>query len=224
MENIYEDFGRVICDERRYVTRDIEADILNRVSGSNFGSYSLVGLPRVGKTSTMYKLFNKHVNDIVISLVLSSIPQDNIKLLFDKIIKSIKKKLKKSGLFNEGIEETLSEYKECDFEVDGVELFLEFIETVAVETDKKIIIILDEFDVAINLFKNNIHYFQIIREIAIQPNYNTVFIFISRRLVEEIEIKMDGVSNLRQVLKVGFFKILFQKRARYIFWQTQPIF
>ena len=58
MENIYEDFGRVMSDNKRYISRSLEVDIINRVFGGNFGSYSLVGLPRVGKTSMIYKLFD----------------------------------------------------------------------------------------------------------------------------------------------------------------------
>jgi len=217
MENIYGDFGRVMSDNKRYISRSLEVDIINRVFGGNFGSYSLVGLPRVGKTSMIYKLFDKHTDDIVIRLVLSSIAQNNIKLLFDKIIRNIKRILNKDNLLDEDITEILFEYQECDFETEGVEVFLELIEIVAENTKKKIIIIFDEFDAAIKLFKNNTHYFQIIREMAIQPNYNTIFIFISRRLVEDIDLKMDGVSNLRQVLKIGFLKFYSQKEQTVYF-------
>jgi hypothetical protein len=60
MENIYEDFGKVINSEERYIVRDLEDDTINRIFSKNFGSYSLVGLPRVGKTSMIYKLIYKY--------------------------------------------------------------------------------------------------------------------------------------------------------------------
>ena len=40
MENIYADFGKII--DNRYIKRDIEKSILNRINGKTFASFSLV--------------------------------------------------------------------------------------------------------------------------------------------------------------------------------------
>lgn len=201
MNDIFSDYGKIITGERYIHREDIEKSLYNRVLGNNYGSYSLVGLHRVGKSSLVYNLF-KNCQEICISLVLSNI--DTIEEFFDTMISKIYKIIKKQHLINDNIEYEYNEYfnNKKYFKTN----FIDFIEIVADSIDKRIVIIIDEFDYATKLFKDNANYFQIIRELAIQDIYKTSFVLISRRLIEDIEIKMGDVSNLKQVLKTDYLK------------------
>ncbi len=225
IENIYEDFGKIISNKKRYIPRDGATNhILSRIDGRIFGSFSLVGLPRIGKSTVIYQVFSQKKDELVVDIVLSSIGENDVQKFFYILARSIYKKLKKLNALNDEIEEIYKDFNECNFKRYGTEYFLEFIEVVVDETTLKLIIIIDEFDWASRLFRSSPHYFQVIREMAIQDKYRTAFIFISRRLVEEIELRMDGVSNLRQVLKISYLKPYSDNEVECYFKELQHYF
>ena len=59
----------------------------------------------------------------------------------------------------------------------------------------RIILILDEFDHARNLFKGNISGFQGLRELSYRPEWRVTFITTSRRSIREIEIQTGIIST-----------------------------
>jgi GTPase SAR1 family protein len=210
MNNVFANYGTIIYD--RYINRELEKDLNSRINGENYGSYALIGAPRVGKSCLVYNFFKEVNNKIIIDISTIATPDE----LFSRIIKKIYKQLKKINfLDNETIEDMYDDFKDYDNKKEGFLDFCESLNENLKEINEKFFIVLDEFDAVIKIFKSNTNYFQSLREIAYMPPYsNIILVLISRRRIEEIEAKIEDVSIFSNVLRQNFLKIKFSDEEK----------
>jgi hypothetical protein len=205
-DNIYADLGSEIKNKERYIRRkNIESIIYSRIIANNFaGSISLSGLNRIGKsTIALQELILKKnelakSNILVVDTCLST--YDDAGKFFKNVGKLIYKELEKNKISNTNIEELYKKNIGLDYKNDDLIYNLQDIIEILTELEIKIILIIDEFDSAIKLFEKKPNYFQTLREFTSSYKYNVSILFISRRLIEYIEEKVSGVSNLANTL------------------------
>ena len=59
-QNPFSDYGMVVVEERFVGRKDEIIAIQNRVLGKNYGNLSVVGLPRIGKSSLVWNTLMLH--------------------------------------------------------------------------------------------------------------------------------------------------------------------
>ncbi|MBQ3335309.1 MAG: AAA-like domain-containing protein [Eubacteriaceae bacterium] len=92
--------------------------------------------------------------------------------------------------YNKVVEATLEEG--C---VKNIQSFFKLL----LKSGKRVICVIDEFDHSRKLFSNFSEGFNILRELAYQPETDVTFIFISRRMIAELE-SSAGISTLANIL------------------------
>lgn len=204
--NPFSDFGKII-DENRFVGRkQAVKQIKSRVLSHYGGNLSIVGLPRIGKSSLLHnslvieKAAQLQNNIIIIRLSLSSF--QNMHLVVSELCYKLLTHLngitpKLHHLLEKEIESYLTYNK-----IASLEYFFEIIKEEGFTT----ICIMDEFDHAKNIFK--IEDFQLLRELSINPATRITLVTASRQTIREIEPVDGSISNFHGVfseLCLGMF-------------------
>ena len=177
--NIYSDYGRVITGER-YVHRIKEKEIEKRLNG---GIISVVGLPRVGKTSMIENLLKDKKFFIKINFAMMK----NEEEFFKSMIKKFYKRAKKLGFNFE------DEYENAINDDNVKEAFFEFFDSIVECIDGIIYFFVDEFDYAEKILSR--FYLETLRAVFTQEESTKDkmnLILVSRRRIFEIE----GVENV----------------------------
>ncbi len=214
--NIYRDKGLIV--KGRYIHRDIEKTVLdNLLDEDNYGSQSVVGMQRIGKSSLAYNCLRKKSKQlffdkktIVIYITMSNYKDS------EAFFKSIMKKTHlflKSQKADDDILNNLYDMVEKDGICDnGGEELLEYYNWLISQMEYKVVCIVDEFDKSKELFEEYPEGFQVLRDLTYQPDNRIAFLFLSRRMVEELE-KNAGydVSNFANVLTTHFLTVYSEK-------------
>jgi hypothetical protein len=189
--NPYSDYGKVALDER-FVGREREMRIMHqRLLTRNVGSLSLIGLPRIGKTSLIYQVIINNADRLRKEKILihycdfGSI--DNSGQSFKIYIKNLMKKMIRTltelavdGELTGKLEEYLTEYLQDD-EQDAIRDFFELLH----RSGYRCIAIIDEFDYAKESLRP--YQFQFLRHVASTPNFGFILCTVSRKSLKEIE-------------------------------------
>jgi len=190
--NPFSDYGNVITSER-YVFRNLENEIKKFLNG---GIISIVGLPRVGKTSMIEHIFKDEVNYFKINFGMI----ENATEFFETMIEELYSKLSEN--------QEIEKFYERSLKRSNKKLaFKSFYVSVSKLIDKFFIFI-DEFDYAEKILSRSD--LEVIREIFSQ-NKSTKDIFnlilVSRRKIFEIEGAANSAgSTLQGVLIEKFLK------------------
>lgn len=164
------------------------------------GTYSVVGLNRMGKTSLVHefrdrvKIIDPSAICIIVSLGDNTLP-NLIQLIMHMI-------LRESNCLDEESKRLCQENCEITFDLNPVlkerEVVLNYIELLNHfgETNQRFMLIIDEFDSAKITWKNKISYFEGIRDSVQYPGF---FILVSRRPLEVIEMDSYGSSCFHNV-------------------------
>ncbi len=211
--NIYRDKGLIVSKER-YIHRDIEKTVIdNLLDIDNYGSQSIVGMQRIGKSSLAYNCLREiseqlflDKRTIVIDITMSKF--EDSETFFTTIMKKthtfLKKHAVEDGVLNDLYEMVLSD----GIRTNGGEELLEYYNWLISQLNYKVVCIVDEFDKSKELFENYPEGFQVLRDLTYQPDNRIAFLFLSRRMVEELE-KFAGydVSNFANVLTTHFLSV-----------------
>lgn len=211
--NIYRDKGLIVSKER-YIHRDIEKTVIDSLlDEDNFGSQSVVGMQRIGKSSLAYnclreiseQLFSEK-RTIVIDITMSKF--EDSETFFTTIMKKthmfLKKHAVEDGVLNDLYDMVLTD----GIRSNGGEELLEYYNWLISQLEYKVVCIVDEFDKSKELFEAYPEGFQVLRDMTYQPDNRIAFLFLSRRMVEELE-KFAGydVSNFANVLTTHFLSV-----------------
>lgn len=198
-DNIFK-VGEVVSGESLIGYRD-EYKRLCRDVLDNRGNLSLVGLPRMGKTSLMQKLHNEAKKNypqfIEIFINLQELVPDE-KFPFDFLLKYIVEKIEYKAnrrLKSEECEDFYVLKKFKDSLAGSMYLrdsFKDLFEELK-SLNLHVLLSFDEFDAAEKFFKTNADY-ELFRTLA-NANYAVSLVFISRRRLYMIEKKNDNNST-----------------------------
>ncbi|MCI8513820.1 MAG: ATP-binding protein [Lachnospiraceae bacterium] len=201
--------GPVVTGEsfigRRKLIEELERKY---ISGGRSGSLSIYGMPRVGKSSLIYNLFRRPAaeeNPGLVTVTVDLGMQESFFSLWRNIVRGIRRAMRKKGIGGEeadGLFEVLSElYTSYELLIEDLEDLFDTLNEMGV----RLLICIDEFDACTRIFADenasSSTYFQFLRTVATNPEYNVSFVLISRRSLEHLEEKAGGGSVLHLALE-----------------------
>ena len=212
-ENPFASAGSIV-DGDLFIGRSCELEELRgRVLGKNFGNLSIVGIPKVGKSSLMYTIYkdrNQLYDDykyVVVWYTFKKIEEytdDDPREIFVDIVHQVVKELKRHKYDTSDLTYYVNE-------VSNLELrFTEFQSTIRdffeelVYNQVRVILCLDEFDYCKN-YLDECH-FQLLRELSYRPENKIAIVTASRRSVHDIEKDSGGGSNFFETFKKIYLK------------------
>jgi hypothetical protein len=186
--------------------------IHNRVLGTSYGNIAVMGMPRIGKSSLVWNALmplkdeELKKNHLISSIYLGRLSSSNdfFKQLVNQILEELEcaekgeKQLEKLTALYEQIKAETSEFEFKNL----IQKFFRFL----LRSNYRATFILDEFDHASEIF--NVEDYQLLRELATQPETHICLITVSRRTIQEIEAQNGAISNFCGIfsdLRLGLF-------------------
>lgn len=217
MDNIYADNGVIIED--RYVCRtNVEKELRSRVlTNVNSGSMSVVGMQRTGKSSILQHVFlNKKVVDelllekiIVVNDSMAGVAEQNgasefFRIIIRQTFKAVRRIEVESSIEDLTFEyQSASEWKVETGSIYDIACYMEELCRLGYRT----LVIADEFDNAMEIFKDCPQCFNYLRELAYRPEYNLDIVTASRRSLKEIsDTATKGVSPFPNIFLPVYVK------------------
>ena len=204
MKNPFAGYGKIMTG-KNYIRRlENEKELINRTlcNEDNYGSVSVVGMQRMGKSSLVYnvyyiekeKLYQKNIIVIKISMNEYSRAEN----FFKAIAREVYEEVELNNDLDDRIERHYNNIKNSTLE-DGCIKYIQNMFKYIYKNGKRILCIIDEFDNSRKIFTNYTEGFNILRELAYQPDINVTFIFVSRRMITELEMNFE-ISTLANIL------------------------
>jgi hypothetical protein len=197
----------------RFTGRSDDLEVIDSrvLRDSNGGSLAIIGERLIGKSSLAHKatierkeeLHSKGIIPIWINVALCETAGD----FFLSLVSLCRDELYALGLLSDTIKLAANEALQ-----DGVPAFernrrtQDFFKRVRM-AGRRVIFVLDEFDRARDLFKNNIVSFQKLRELAYQPDWRVHYITISRRSIKSIETISQAISTFHLTLEEHYLGV-----------------
>lgn len=198
--NPFADYGSIVRGERFIGRSDGINDIENRViRPSEPGNLAIIGNYRIGKSSLLYKGIMDRRNDLIakrrLPIWINLATFETASSFFRALVTSVYNEMKDLGWLTEQIqnaeEKIQGEMTSTSDEYGRIQRFFEKVR----QANCQALFILDEFDHARYLFKNDISGFQKLRELSYRPEWRVTFITASRRSLRDIELQTRAIST-----------------------------
>ena len=180
-------------------------DYLDSCVFRGVGAIHLVGAPRIGKSSLVSYLIekNKGIPDRICVKINMSDCEDDFDFWIETLAEEIKDKLQEMNLWNDYFESIYNK-------IENVELsdsrwyaksksLLNNIFSQIKKIDRRLVLIIDEFDAVERIFDQKPYCFSLLRSIFSEPKYVTSGIIISRRRLHLFEAKCPYISTFHGV-------------------------
>lgn len=223
LNNPFRGFGTIVCGDRFVGRTEKLNEIRQRVLGDDYSNLSITGLPRIGKSSLVWQclMFNQeqwvNSNTIVVYYQLGSLRSSLA--FFKKLVEKTNEKFVK--FFN--TDEKYSQYARpliADIQnAQTVEDATDIVECYFNRLRRwgyKIIVILDEFDRAQDVFE--VADFQELREISYDPETKICLVTCSRKTLDEIEKKEPKLSNFAGIFSECKLQ-MFEESDVELYWE-----
>jgi hypothetical protein len=200
-ENPFAGYGNVVEGER-FIGRKHDLSVIDgRVMRDRDGaSVAIVGEPKIGKSSLAHAATVSRKDELlakgIIPVWINLAEYDGAKEFYNSLVSMCRDELNKVGWLSDTIKLAANEALE-----EGLPAFeqtmrrQQFFGKVKV-AGRRVVFVLDEFDHARKLFKNNVENFQRLRNLAYKPEWRVYYIATSRRSVKSIETISSAISTL----------------------------
>lgn len=203
MQNIFAGYGKIITGDLYVHRYSLENELCNRtLNYDTYGSVSIVGMQRMGKSSLVYNTIISKAEDyydkgiLIVSCTMNSYTTPES--VFKGIVDAVYEMLEDHDDVDVRIERRYNKVSEVTLEegfVKNVQSFFKLL----YKSGKRVLCVLDEFDHSRKIFAQYAEGFNVLRELAYQPETNVTFIFVSRRMITELESAAD-ISTLANIL------------------------
>ena len=199
--NPFADYGTIVHRER-FIGRKYDLQVIeNRVIRPRSpGNLAIIGDSRIGKSSLVYKAIVDRRDELLakrllpIWLNLSS--YDHAPVFFRSLVTRCLDELEELGWLSRNIQQAAERALQDELSwSEGYSRIQRFFEKV-LKAGIRILFILDEFDHARHIFRDNISAFQGLRELSYRPEWRVSYIITSRRTVRDIELQTQSISTL----------------------------
>ena len=194
-----------------YVHREnLEKKLLDRtVNYSEYGSINVIGLNRMGKSSLVYNTLEAKAEEFykqnIVVVKITAREDDSADQFFKSIAKHVYKEMKKHQDLNDEIQEYYDDFTNENIEKDGPDNLEFYFESIK-DSGKRVVCIVDEFDSSVKIFADYPEGFNILRQLAYEPETHVSFVFISTRPAEDLESRSEGISPFHNILDYLFVK------------------
>lgn len=203
--NPFSDYGRIVSREnfigREIYFRHIETRIVLPKDPNNI---ALVGYPKIGKSSIAQEFYSRYnhrlLNDQKLLIWINIGTLQKCEDLFQSLIFQTILHLEENQVVDARLQILCDRATNTSSWV-ALKNTIERFFTILTKMGWRIIFILDEFDHARNIFKENFAAFQELRELGYRGNFKVTFITTSRRSIKEIEVKCAANSVLDLIFK-----------------------
>lgn len=203
-KNPFAGYGVIVSGDRFIGRRKDLRVIENKIVTNEPGNLAIVGQPKIGKSSLVFKSIMDRKHEIIakgiIPIWINLGMYEQTPEFFYSMVKNCLEELEKLNLLSESIKYSAQialkdiHSQSADFQ-NILKLF-----TKIREEDYHVLFILDEFDHARSLFKGNSSGFQKLRELSYRPEWKVTYITMSRRTIREIEAQSNTtISNLHNI-------------------------
>lgn len=199
-DNPFADYGSIVRGER-FIGRQTSLQVLeNRVIGpSEPGNLAIIGDHKIGKSSLVYKAIIERKDDLIdrafLPIWINLATYDQSPVFFRSLVTRCCDELRDLEWLSNPIQKAAERALQDEASWgEGYSLIQRFFEKIR-QDNKRIIFILDEFDHARNLFKDNTAGFQGLRELSYRPEWRVTFVTTSRRTIRDIELQTQAIST-----------------------------
>jgi len=203
MQNIFAGYGKIVTGELYIHRESLEKELKNRTLNYDvYGSVSIVGMQRMGKSSLVYNtLISEAEHYYSKGIIIVSCSMNNFatpESFFKGMIDIIYEEFENHEDIDMKIERKYNKIRELQLEDGGIKNIQSFFKLIK-KLGKRVILVIDEFDHSRKLFDKYPEGFNVLRELAYQPETNVTFIFVSRRMITELE-SVAEISTLANIL------------------------
>jgi len=198
--NPFSNYGQIVYGESFWGRgKDIKI-IANRVvNPKEPGNLAIIGLPRIGKSSLAYHVFvyqkKALVERDIIPIWINLATYQNSVNFFVSLVEKCLMELENIDIKTDEILKLgnliIQDYKNVSI-YNKIQRFFKKVR----QKGFKIVFILDEFDYARYLFKNDVVNFQRLRDLSYNPEWRVTFVTTSRRSIRDIELQTKSISTL----------------------------
>ena len=214
MENRFANVGNVMVGEAYIHRKELEDRLLKRTvtdDDNNYGSVNLVGLQRMGKSSLVYNTLaleakaEEYYEKNIIIAQLSANTTSSADIFFKDLADAIYEVIDDHDDVDDRLKRYYEEFKSENIVDSGSSNLRRFFKRIK-KAGKRVVCIIDEFDNCANIFEKFPAGFAILRQLAYEPETHVAFVFVSRRLAEELESKCEGISPFHNILEYIYVK------------------
>jgi hypothetical protein len=212
IENPFSGYGRAISGLRfigreKYI-RTIENRVTKQKDPNNL---ALIGYPRIGKSSLAEQAIMQIERELVaekkIPILISFGTYENVHSFFRTLVikayEYLEEHFEVDAILSKPYQKIQDEGLSWTSLKSEVERFFEK----ATKKDYRFIFVLDEFDSARIIFKDNYAAFQELRELGYRGTFKVTFVTTSRRSIKEIEIQCAANSVLDLIFKKEYLSM-----------------
>ncbi|RKY44739.1 MAG: ATP-binding protein [Candidatus Omnitrophota bacterium] len=199
-QNPFASYGNIVYGERFIGRKDALRIFQSRIiRPREAGNLAIIGLPRIGKSSLVYKALIERKKELVaqnlLPIWINLGTYDEAPVFFRSLITHCVDDMKGLNWLSEPINRAASRvFNDKISWSEGYYDIQRFFQKVR-QAGYHILLILDEFDHARHLFKGNIVGFQRLRDLADNPEWRVNFITTSRRSIRDIEMQTQAIST-----------------------------
>ena len=199
-ENPFADYGNIVRGER-FIGRKDSLKVINSriIWPKEAGNLAIIGEPRIGKSSLVYKAIIEHKSELVsknlLPIWINLGTYDKSAIFFRALVTECMDEMEDLDWLTELIQRAANRFLEAELTwSEGFGKIQKFFEKVR-KAGYRILFILDEFDHARHLFKGDIAAFQGLRELSYRPEWRVTYITTSRRSIRDIEQQSGAIST-----------------------------
>lgn len=200
-ENPFADYGNIVRGERFIGRGDSLRVVESRVVRPREpGNLAIIGEPRIGKSSLVYKAIIERKDELIakrlLPIWLNLATYDRSPIFFRSLVTRCCDEMEDLGWLSEAIQyvadRALQDELSWSEGYGRIQRFFEKIRRAGI----RVLFVLDEFDHARHLFKGDISGFQGLRELSYRPEWRVTFVTTSRRTIRDIELQTQAISTL----------------------------
>jgi len=200
LENPFADYGNIVGGDRFIGRKDGLKVLESRVvHPQEPGNLAIIGEPRIGKSSLVYKAVIERKSELIAKKLLpiwiNLGTYDQSAIFLRSLVTHCYDELEDLGWITDRIDQACKRVLEDELSwSEGYGRIQRFFQRVRQE-GIRVLFILDEFDHARYLFKDDTSGFQGLRELSYRPEWRVTFITTSRRSIRDIEIQTRAIST-----------------------------
>lgn len=201
-----------IVDSDGFVGRTDEINAITDriIRATSPGCVAIVGPPRIGKSSLAFHTLRRPARDLLEQRLLvawcnfATIP--SLDHLLRDFVRLLHESLEDHGQLSDVLARASGRVMQCDNWFDLQHSVQRFFKLLKLE-HWRTVIVLEEFDAARQVFKENPLGFQTLRALADNPDWRVAFVTCSRRSIPEIELlSRTDISNFHNIFHYLFLR------------------